>query len=114
MLEELSWEGTEPCPDGSGECAVMVGSSASGDDYLEQVRTMMADMMAEMGAGAEMAVDILELDMRQTSRLHLRRDTMAPVSMVTTVEVRQKMAAMGMEMAMEQSQVSRTNWDWSK
>lgn len=113
MLEELAWDGFEPCPDGSGECVVMAGTARSDDSYREKVEAMMTDMLSQMGASGDVGVELLEMDMSQTTRLYLRRDTMVPVSMLIDLASKQGMAVMGMEMSVEQTQTSRTTWEWA-
>lgn len=112
MRQELSFEGFEDCPDGSGRCAVLVGMARSDAALQDRFQALMNDMMAQMGAPPEMSVEVSELDVKQTTRVHFRPDGMIPIQSRVTVETHQVMAVMGREQATDQTQVTRVTWDW--
>ena len=111
MTQELTVEGRTSCGPRGGECFVLLARSASDEAFVDMMREMIEETMAEMGAGG-MAPEIIDLDMSVESRMLVEVGTLRPISSSSTTSIWQVLAMMGNEMAMDQSQSESTTWDW--
>ena len=112
MAQTLQFEGRVDCGAGSGACLAFTSIARSDDAFRDQMESIMADMMVEMGVPANMAPTITSLDTTTRTRVVFEADGMRPVESEAVVSSFMVMAMMGQEQVIDQQQTQTTTWAW--